>query len=388
MNSIGLLVDARKGGEQFHHFTNMAISWFRRPHSRTYWFQSVFPASQRYEAILTACLCFSIVFTSPLDRTVSLALPPKAIAWYCESLATQQDKFELIIMASSLYLQIEARFLHYENMDNLLRAALAIIHANRMTILNFHLHDSVMSTLINEVLDSMESGSGDPRLIPKEHWMTLITLALRMAAEANASQAIILGIELINLQFDLECGGFGDPRLELRMVNWCRRLDEYRSSLDAMSPEKDAPKALELHFIHAQATRYYYRWQICGDAPAEQLMISNMSQALVQFEHRRDISKSQSPFANIMMDVVFIRRAVFIAWYWREEPIVDRLTNILLKYKHLMTYYDKVISYLEVLVQTPHGVPTELEKQVFGPSPPKVLCRWQLYRLSNELARP
>ena len=61
-----------------------------------------------------------------------------------------------------------------------------------------------MSTLINEVLDSMESEPGDPRLIPKEHWMTLIMLALRMAAEANASQVTNLGIEMINFQFDLE----------------------------------------------------------------------------------------------------------------------------------------------------------------------------------------
>ncbi|CAF9916718.1 MAG: hypothetical protein GOMPHAMPRED_001085 [Gomphillus americanus] len=363
------------------------------PHTIQYWWRGVLPGVSYSDTLMNAILAKGVVNSMSKDQLMVAGLPTYAIEHYVQSLRqpiTDLNDLPILLMVTNLYIEIEWQLSHYQNLDTLVRSTMAILYANRELLWRRFLRNQVFFCVLLEFIRLAGEGPVDSMNVPMYQWEEILKFALKASVELGTSGLMLAEIKVFDLSWRLSRSDFDLSTIGWKMVMWEHTLAQHRKGLAPGSKDLQWATMLTMRFSPLKLF-----WNACHWHFYSNQYCFNMLRATLEYNTRRfeqfcqresTLKGSKSPFFNILVYSDMLPRVVYHTWYSRDQELCRRVVAALSTFKSLIAYYDDVISYLETLVNTEFGTFTELEVAYFGTNLPFLLKRWQIVRLTDQLA--
>ena len=362
-------------------------------HTVQYWWQGILPAVSCSDTLTYAILAKGVVNSMSKDQLMIAGLPADAIEHYVQSLRqpiTDLNDLPILLMVTNLYIEIEWQLSHYQNLDTLVRSTITILYANRELLWRRYLRSRVFFCVLIEFVRLAGEGPVDSMNVPMYQWEEIVKFAVKASAELGTSGLMLAEIQVFDLSWKLARSDFDLSTIGWKMVMWEHALAQHRKRLAPGSKDLQWAQMLSTRFAPLKLYWNACHWHFYSNKYCFNMLCAILEQNTRRFEQfcqkESTLRNSKSPFFNILVHSDTLPRVVYHIWYSRDKELCRRSVAALSNFKSLIAYYDDVVSYLDTLVNTDFGTYTALEVAYFGTDLPYLLKRWQIVRLTDQLA--
>ena len=209
--------------------------------------------------------------------------------------------------------------------------------------------------------------------IPRNHRISAIIIALRMASVIDMSGYYQLRFEFISLAYDhydiVEGVIEDDLSIDYKLFEWYRRL--IKAQAGDIREDAQHPRAHYTHMqrmFHAtQTTRQFFKDR---NAIEPQTMKAYVESRLSQLHATAKRAEQLGPHTpRSIVDTSVIGIGLELLWYHRDRPTLQQIVPILKQFEPLCSrrLIDNSIQYLETLINTKEATYVEIE--LFGKKP-------------------
>ena len=390
--------------ETFHRFVHLVAPLLGRFYNLDFWTRIVPLVAQSQEQILNATLAITTLYDIPISGAAAMSACVSrryqtAIDWYCRSVekvgkndVQGQVDIRSLLISSILYLFAEMRHMDYKTLERLIISAFTLIYSSRLTL--WSCKDEIVQASLAMLIDISFSTAIDSSCIPRAYRQCAIILALKISAEFKANELQQLKLEAASIILDLNdlasIDGFGEDDCENDM-DMDKRLLEYQQSLvqNYEKPNLDVATQMRLVRLEILYLTCLVRWEDSRvTQPNRKKKEAGLERMLdVYGAGARFFRRIETPMIIDTIAVNFVAGCLFIPWHWRHPSVLPRIRSVLNAFvRQSPDLIRQALEYVETLINTKRTEPTQLERELFGERPLKILLYWQQQRCANHLA--